>query len=248
MWVNIPSLSLQAIDEGQVLDMRICLGSLETKTPVLNSHIKRMDFNPQWIIPKSIIRKSVCHHAGDNAYFDNRNYFIRERKTGKTVDPSVATGSMLCSNVYMVIQRGGKGNALGRVIFRFDNDYSIYLHDTSSTGAFSHKNRAVSHGCIRVEKPFELAVFMLADKNERLIDRMKYSMTADYDTRPHENEGNAVPTDRKKMLRSQSVTPEIPVFIAYYTLYPDIHGRLVEFPDIYGYDSVVLDGIKSFMQ
>lgn len=248
VWVNIPSLSLQAIDEGQVLYMRICLGSLETKTPVLNSHIKRMDFNPQWIIPKSIIRKSVCHHAGDNAYFDNRNYFIRERKTGKTVDPSVATGSMLCSNDYMVIQRGGKGNALGRVIFRFDNDYSIYLHDTSSTGAFSHKNRAVSHGCIRVEKPFELAVFMLADKNERLIDRMKYSMTADYDTRPHENEGNAVPTDRKKMLRSQSVTPEIPVFIAYYTLYPDIHGRLVEFPDIYGYDSVVLDGIKSFMQ
>ena len=77
---------------------------------------------------------------------------------------------------------------------------------------------------------------------------MKYSMTADYDTRPHENEGNAVPTDRKKMLRSQSVIPEIPVFIAYYTLYPDIHGRLVEFPDIYGYDSVVLDGIKSFMQ
>ena len=103
--------------------MRICLGSLETKTPVLNSHIKRMDFNPQWIIPKSIIRKSVCHHAGDNAYFDNRNYFIRERKTEKTVDPSVATGSMLCSNDYMVIQRGGKGNALGRVIFRFDNDY-----------------------------------------------------------------------------------------------------------------------------
>lgn len=248
VWVNIPSLSLQAVDETQVLDMRICCGRLETKTPVLNSYIKRMDFNPQWIIPKSIIRKSVLQHAGDNAYFDSHNYYIRERKTGKTIDPTVATGSMLCSNDYMVIQRGGKGNALGRVIFRFDNDFSIYLHDTSNAGAFLHRSRAVSHGCIRVEKPFDLAVFMLDCKDERLINKMKYSMTAEYDTRPCGDGGNGGQVNRKTMQGSQAVNPEIPIFIAYYTIYPDSHGRLVEFPDIYGYDAVMLDGIKSFMR
>jgi L,D-transpeptidase YcbB len=248
VWVNIPSLSLQAIDNEQILDMRICLGSLETKTPLINSYIKRIDFNPQWIIPKSIIKKSVCQHAGDNAYFDNHNYFIRERKTGKIISPSAVTCDMLCSSDYLVIQHGGKGNALGRVIFRFDNDFSIYLHDTSNPEVFSHRSRTVSHGCVRVEKPFELAVFMLADKDNELIDKMRYSITTEYDANSAGNDGDADKIDRQKMLRSLDVTPEIPIFIAYYTLYPDSYGHLTEFPDIYGYDSVVLDGIRNFIR
>ena len=246
--VNIPSMHLVAVDGEKQLSMRIGLGSMETKTPLLNSRIKRMDFNPQWIIPKSIIKKSIRQHAGNKDYFEKHNYFIRERATGKIVDPSVATGELLCSNDYMVIQRGGRNNALGRVIFRFDNDYSIYLHDTSNPGVFSRSDRSVSHGCIRVEKPFDLAVFMLADKNERLIEKMKYSMTVDYDTHPQCEEDQTSKINMEMMIKSQIVSPEIPLFMTYYTLYLDIRGQLIEYPDVYGYDAVVLDCLKRFMR
>ncbi len=243
VWVNIPSLSLQAFDGAQTLDMRVCLGSLATKTPMLNSYIKRMDFNPQWIIPMSIIKSSVCHYAGDADYFNRHNYFIKERKTGKTVDPTAVTSDMLRSGSYAVVQRGGNSNALGRVVFRFDNDYSVFLHYTSNPGVFSRSHRTISHGCVRVEKPLDLAVFMLADKDDALIGKINHSITAEYDSSPAGNKAS-----RRKMLGSLRVKPEVPVFIAYYTLYPDSQGRLEEFPDIYGYDKVVLDGIRKFIR
>lgn len=58
---------------------------------------------------------------------------------------------MLISGAYGIAQRGGKGNALGRIIFRFDNNFSVFLHDTNSKGVFGQEDRGVSHGCIRIE-------------------------------------------------------------------------------------------------
>ena len=202
-----------------------------------------MDFNPQWIIPKSIIKKSVKHHAGDVGYFESRDYFIRQRSTGKEISPAAVTGDMLMSSDYMVIQRGGEGNSLGRIIFRFDNDYSIYMHDTSNRSVFARGDRSVSHGCIRVEKPYELACFMLADKDERLMQRIKYSMTVKYG---RHRTGEDDPIDRKMMLHSQKVEPQVPIFITYYTLYPDATGTLVGHNDIYGFDPVIYNRIQKY--
>ena len=103
---------------------------------------------------------------------------------------------MLLSGAYKVVQRGGEGNALGRIVFRFPNNFSVYLHDTSSREAFSRFDRGVSHGCIRVEKPLELAVFLLQDKEEALIDKLIYSTTVDMKTDPRNNE--------KRLLREQN--------------------------------------------
>lgn len=240
--VNIPSVHLLAVDGSERLTMRIGLGSLETKTPLLTSRIKRMDFNPQWVIPKSIVKKSMAHHAGNRAYFDSHNYFILQKSTGKHVDPSNATRDMLLSSDYSVVQRGGIGNALGRVIFRFDNNFSIFMHDTSNPGVFSQADRSVSHGCIRVERPFDLSVFMLQDKDQTLIDHIRYSMTVKYapgresvDADGNEKEH----IDKKRMVRSVPVNPEVPIFITYFTLYPDSDGHLVAYPDIYGFDAAL---------
>lgn len=188
----------------------------------------------------------MCH-AGSRAYFDSHNYFIRERKTGNSVDPSMVSGEMLMSRDYMVVQRGGIGNALGRVIFRFDNNFSIFMHDTSNPDVFSRSDRSVSHGCIRVEKPFDLAVFMLKDKDERLMEKMRYSMTVNYDTRVNAEEKNTQQIDNGMMVRSLAVKPEIPLFITYYTMYPDSQGNIVSYPDIYGYDAVIYDKISRFL-
>lgn len=237
--VNIPSLSLWAHDENEDITMRIGVGSLETKTPIITSFVKRMDFNPQWVMPKSIVKKSVCPHAGNNSYFESHNYFIRERNSGKVISPENVTSSMLLSKDYSVVQRGGMGNALGRVIFRFDNDYSIFLHDTSNPGVFSRIDRTVSHGCIRVERPYDLAVFMLANKDEKLMEKMKYSMTVKYGEQANEPNGENINIDRSMMVRSVNIKPLVPIYITYYTLYPDKNGTLIRYNDIYGYDEVI---------
>ena len=245
--VNVPTQQLEAVDKDNRMTMRIALGSMETKTPLLNGRIKRIDFNPQWIIPKSIIKASVRHHAGDVGYFERHNYFVRERKSGKIISPAFVTADMMMSHDYHVVQRGGKGNALGRIIFRFDNDYSIYLHDTSSPAVFANRNRIVSHGCIRVERPYDLAVFMLADKDERVMEKMKYSIAVDLSNEGGEADDRPA-IDKSKLLHSLSVKPTVPLFITYYTLYPNADGVMTGYDDIYGFDPVIYAKIQNFIK
>ena len=232
VFVNVPAFHLDAVDGDSVMNMRVVCGTVSTKTPLLHSEIKRMELNPQWIIPRSIIEKDIARHAGDKSYFDRRRYFIRERKTGKKVDPYHVSRSGLLSGKYLVAQEGGKGNSLGRIIFRFDNNFSVYLHDTSSPGVFSRDNRGASHGCVRVQRPFDLAVFLLADKDEDVIDKIQYSMTMD----AKNADGSPASVDKSRVIHSLPVEPHVPVFISYYTMYPDKDGRMCEYPDVYGYD------------
>ena len=135
-------------------------------------------------------------------------------------------------------QEGGKGNSLGRIIFRFDNNFSVYLHDTSSPGAFSRDNRGASHGCVRVQRPFDLAVFLLDEKDEDVLDKINYSMTTDLKASVVKNEdgSGAKPVDKKRIINSLPVEPHVPVFISYFTMYPDKDGTMREYPDVYGYD------------
>lgn len=233
--VNIPSFHLMAIDRHDTLTMRIGCGSNKTKTPLLNSHIKRMEINPQWFVPRSIILHDLIHKVGNIAYFKSRNYYVREVATGKEVDLGRVTRSMLLSGAYGVVQRGGIGNALGRIIFRFDNNFSVFLHDTNSKGVFGREDRGVSHGCVRVEKPYEFAVFLLSDKNQKLLDKIKYSMTAD----SLEN--------RRMVVSGVKVNPQVPLFITYYTLYPMAGGWLAEYPDVYGYDKVIYGMLSKYL-
>lgn len=233
--VNLPSFHLMAVDGADTLNMRIGCGSFETKTPLLFSHIKRMDVNPQWVIPRSIIDKDIVRHAGNSSYFKSRNFFVADRTTGEEVPLGSVTRQMLDSRQYSVVQRGGKGNSLGRIIFRFDNNFSVFLHDTSNRGVFGREDRGVSHGCVRVEKPFDLAVFLLAEKDEQLIDRIKYSMTADS------------LAEKARVVRSVKVEPAVPLYITYFTLYPMAGGRMEEYSDVYGYDAAIYQSLKKYM-
>lgn len=252
--VNIPSYHLRIVDGDTASTMRIAFGSIETKTPIMISKVKRMDINPQWIMPRSIIKSSILPRLGNSSYFAQRQYFIRNRKTGETVSPRAVTAAMLLSGQYLVGQRGGEGNALGRIIFRFDNDLAIYLHDTSSREVFSQSSRDVSHGCVRVEHPFEFAVFLLGDKDERIIEKIRYSMQADVsplgiprDQLTPRMLAVADTLQRKKLVGSVNVTPQVPIFILYFTLYPDHSGRLESFADVYGYDKVIYRALQNYI-
>lgn len=249
--VNLPSQLLIAVDGETTLSMRIGCGANETKTPLLTSEISRVDFNPEWIIPSSIVKKSILPHVGDETFMERHNYYVRERKTGKAVDSKLVTTEMLSSGEYRVVQRGGKGNALGRVIFRFNNNFSVFLHDTSSPSVFERDNRCVSHGCIRVERPFDLAVFMLADKDEKLIDKIDYTMNewhSKYEKGNADATSEEPETDRSRYLGSLKVNPPVPLFITYYTIYPDENNVLRKYNDIYGYDEAIYTQLKQFLQ
>lgn len=252
--LNVPSQELDAIDGDNTLSMRVVCGSQKTKTPLLQSYISRIEINPQWIIPKSIVKKSVAQHAGDAGYFERHRYFIQERKTGKQVNPTVATPAMLLGNEYLVIQRGGKGNALGRMVFRFKNNFSVYLHDTSNPGLFSANDRLASHGCVRVQRPYDLAAFLLGDKDEVLLDKIKYSFTVDFPepskSNNDEEDNGAVPTvkvDKARLVRWVTLTPQVPLYITYYTLFNTANGQLRSYPDIYGYDNALYETLKLYL-
>lgn len=120
------------------------------------------------------------------------------------------------------------------------------MHDTSNRGVFAQGDRSVSHGCIRVEKPYELAVFMLNDKDEQLMEKMRYSMTVKYGRHRTGDDDQNDPIKQKMMLRSLKVEPQVPIFITYYTLYPDKSGKLVAYNDIYGFDPVIYSRLQKY--
>lgn len=236
--VNIPSFHLYAIDNDDTLSMRIGCGSFKTKTPLLTSAIKRMDVNPQWVVPRSIAEKEMSRYFS-RSYCERRGFYVMDRSTGKEVPMSQVHAGLLHDPNYAVVQRGGKGNSLGRLIFRFDNNFAVYLHDTSSREVFSRNDRGVSHGCVRVEKPFELAKFILKGKSEKMLDNLYYCMTAD-------SLG-----DKSRILGSIKVDPPMPLYLTYYTIYPmrgtDRRGW-VEYPDVYGFDRVIYQFLKKNYQ
>jgi len=223
--VNVPSFYLRAVDEDSVLSMRVACGALSTKTPLLNSAIERMDVNPQWVMPLSIVKKQIISQLGNRYYFDSHRYFIRDRVTGKSVPLEDVTRDMIESGKYAVVQEGGEGNSLGRIIFRFDNDLSIYLHDTSSKDVFARENRGVSHGCVRVQYPYELATFLIGNDNTKMLSRIRYSMSADVSSLGRGRErlsserlASADTLKRSMLIGSVNVTPKVPVHIVYYTI------------------------------
>lgn len=245
--VNVPAFHLWAIGPDSVLDMRVACGALRTKTPLLSSRITHMEVNPEWVIPMSIVRDDVARHAGDSAYFARHRYYITNRKSGKRVSLKAATVGMLLSGNYRVAQEGGAGNSLGRIIFRFPNNFSVFLHDTSSPGAFMRDNRGVSHGCVRVQRPFDLAVFMMEkDPDEWLLDKLRISMGMKPETEQGiemmEELDPAEPAPR--LIHSLNVPSRVPLYIIYNTIFLTPDGTMQYYPDVYGYDKAVAEALK----
>ena len=241
VWVNLAGYELTAVDTKQdtSFTMRICGGGQKHKSPLLTSEISYMELNPYWVIPQSIVRKEIVpSHVGDSAYFARNNYHAINKETKEEVDPTLLTEQQLRSARYTLRQEKGEGNSLGRLIFRFPNRFSVYLHDTNNRGAFWRENRGVSHGCIRLERPLDLAIFLMGNgADEFTIDRIRISIDLPPLTargkRYKETHPDATPMGYYKFPEST------PLWIDYYTLYPDARGTLQEHPDTYHYDTEI---------
>lgn len=248
--VNLAGMNLQAIDtkHEDTLHMKVCIGSRKNKSPMLTSQIERVEMNPYWNIPYSIVKNEIApRHAGDVAYFTRNRYRIINKSSDEETDPATVTASMLLSGQYRVRQDNGEGNSLGRLIFRFPNRFSIFLHDTDNKRAFTRENRAISHGCIRVEKPLELAVFLLDEPDEDIINKIRTAIGLPPLEGTDEKATDETPGENTPLrTTTQRFKPPVPIFIQYYTLFPAANGEWGDYPDPYGYDDLLLEKMDAF--
>jgi len=227
--VNIADFSLDVIDKGKsVLHMNVCVGEPGDKqTPQIGSMIRLVQINPVWNIPHSIARNEISRYAAADRYYLS-DHHIRTFKKGKLIrdTESIDWASADISD-YSFQQQPGSENSLGRIKFLFDNASSVYLHDTPVRTVFKQKMRAISHGCVRVEKPLDLASALFAkDEKYKLI---KSGMQRGY--------------PRAKFI---SLPQQIPVRLLYYTAWLDDKGMIRFTKDIYGLDKVVYEAMKNF--
>jgi murein L,D-transpeptidase YcbB/YkuD len=220
--VNIPAFYLGAYDQGQpVLQMKVVVGRDYggRATPIFSDSMSYLIFDPYWNVPESIAEREILPKATRDPSYLTRNRFEVVRGWGPvTVIP---TSSLSRSELapghfrYRLRQKPGPGNALGRVKFIFPNDYNVYLHDTPEDQLFSERVRAFSHGCIRVEKPAQLAAFVLGPQGWTAT-QAEAAMNAG-------------------MWRRVTLTRKLPVYIAYFTAF-DRNGELAFRPDVYDQD------------
>jgi L,D-transpeptidase YcbB len=183
IYVNVPAFRLSAFDQGkQVLDMKVIVGQdYEDKaTPVFSDVMETVVFRPYWNVTPDIAAKEIFPKINANPGYLAANDYELYRENGAT----------------RVRQKPGEKNSLGLVKFLFPNDFNIYLHDTPNHELFDKDVRAFSHGCIRVEKPAELAQWVLGWDATKVDSAM------------HGSDNNAVKVPQK-----------IPVFIVYGTAY-----------------------------
>lgn len=243
--VNVAAFMLQAIDneKDSILEMRICCGSPRNKTPLLTSKISYMELNPYWNVPQSIIRKEIIpSYRRDTSYFRRNRMKVYDLQ-GNAVNPHSIKWSKYKGGVPFTIKQDNKqGNSLGRIIFRFPNEFAVYLHDTPSRWAFMKVNRAVSHGCVRLEKALDFAFFLLKDKDDVTMDRIRVAM----DLRAETEEGKkTISKPNYKELKQYTLKESIPLFLDYYTTFYSKDGELSYCDDIYKYDEPLLEALRN---
>lgn len=229
--VNLPAFELALVEDGrspeQTLRSRVVVGAKNSATPSFSDEIDEIVFHPTWAVPDSISTKEILPGLSkDPGRIARENMKVVSRvegEEGAEVDPRVVPWYALGekSFPYLIVQQPGEGNPLGRVKFRFPNDHAIYLHDTNAPQLFDESVRALSHGCVRVQRADELARALVEDLEGWSEDRVKDAM--------------ALKPGVKPVPRHVKLDPPVPVHLLYFTA--TVSGSEVTYhDDVYGRD------------
>ncbi|HEE0104607.1 TPA: L,D-transpeptidase [Citrobacter gillenii] len=219
--VNIPAYSLVYYQNGnQVLDSRVIVGRPDRKTPMMSSALNNVVVNPPWNVPPTLARKDILPKVwNDPGYLERHGYTVmRGWNSKETIDPwQVDWATITPSNLPFRFQQApGARNSLGRYKFNMPSSDAIYLHDTPNHNLFQKDTRALSSGCVRVNKASELANMLLQDagwNDSRISDALKQGDT-----------------------RYVNIRQNIPVNLYYLTAFVGPDGRTQYRTDIYNYD------------
>jgi L,D-transpeptidase YcbB len=269
--VNIPDFRLFIFDNGKkTFNSKICCGIKRSsyyyerlkvykktrnwrnkpddwETPNMYGEISYMVLNPTWSVPPSIMREEIAYKLKkDSTYLRDKNFKVY--KDGVEVDPMSVQLTELHSDKipYRIVQNPGAGNALGKIKFMFNNPFGIYLHDTPTRPPFNQSNRAVSHGCVRVEKPLPLAEFLLRNHPGWNINYLKIEIGQKLEDKSIVSEYYKKRSSLRKYASIGQTTDVIlsqktPVYIDYYTAWVDDEGVIQFRADVYDRDKVLLE-------
>jgi len=172
--VNIPSAQLKVYEGSKTtLQMKLILGKASTPTKTLSTYIEQVTINPYWTVPKSIIVNEMIPKIQKDIQYLSKNRLAVLNENYKVVNPYQVNWATidLVNFPYLIRQATGCENALGILKLEFENPFSMYLHDTPEKQLFKNKNRFLSHGCMRMEKPIEMGRFLLVN-NLKAIDTL----------------------------------------------------------------------------
>ena len=269
--VNIPDFMLFIYDNGEeIFNTKVCTGIKRSsyyqnqfkiykktkqwrdkpddwETPNMYGEISYMVLNPTWSVPPSIMREEIAFKLKkDSTYLRDKNFKVY--KDGVEIDPMTVELAELHSDriPYRIIQDPGAGNALGKVKFMFNNPFGIYLHDTPNRPPFNKSNRAVSHGCVRVEKPLPLAEFLLRNHPKWNMDYLKIEIGQKVEDKSIVSEYYKKRSSLRKYASLGETTDVIlsqktPVYIDYYTTWVNDQGVIQFRADVYGRDKTLLE-------
>ncbi len=214
-------------DRKPVWSTRVVVGKTYHKTPVFRAEMKYVVFNPTWTVPYSIATKEMLPAIRrDPNYLATRNFDVKNRN-GDIVDPASIDWDNVTrrSFPYTFVQRPGTRNALGEIKFMFPNQYSVYLHDTPSKSLFGRAERTFSHGCVRVENPFDFAEVLLEPDG--------------WDQERIQAERNT------RVTKSIFLSEPLPVLLLYWTAEIGDDGQVRFYDDVYERDAAVLAALDS---
>jgi len=209
-------------DDKPVWTSRVIVGRPERPTPVLRDQMEYIEINPRWTVPPTILKKDILPAMRRNPGYLKKKGLRVVTREGKPVSPgSVDWNTSAASFPYMIRQPPGERNALGQIKFMFPNRFSVYLHDTPHRGLFARPKRLYSSGCVRVQKPWELAELVLNDPKRWSREKL----------------ANMVASKRTRWIRLEK---PLPVILTYWTADVGADGRVMFREDVYDRDPAVL--------
>lgn len=223
--VNIPAYTLDFyLNNDIILDSKVIVGRADRKTPIMSSALNNVVINPPWSVPTSLARKDIAPKGKmDPSYFSRKGYTVYSGwgQDAYEIDPyTIDWENITPANFpYRIRQAPGSSNSLGRYKFNMPSSDAIYLHDTPNHSLFNKNARAISSGCVRVNKASELATILLGDAGwaqTRIDGALKEGST-----------------------RYVNIPDRIPVYLYYQTAWVDKDQQPQYRADIYQYDGSV---------
>ena len=221
VFINQPAFTASYIDGGvEKLKMKTVIGKTTNQTSFFQDEIEQVDYNPYWGVPQSIIVNEMLPRLrSDPSYLDRAGYEVTDSR-GQRVPSSAIDWSQYGAKVpYSVRQAPSEANALGELKILFPNKHAIYMHDTPQKALFNRDNRAFSHGCIRLSDPRGMAAAVLGTDVGHVAAKLK--------------QGHSF----------EKVSRKIPVYVAYFTAWPDLSGKVEYFGDVYDRDTKLMEAV-----
>lgn len=222
VFINTPAFTASYVEDGQEkLSMRTVVGGLSTQTYFFQDEIQYVEFHPFWGVPRSIlVNKYLPKLYSDPSYLDRNGFEVVDRR-GRAIPSSSVNWAQYGANLpYDVRQRPGRGNALGEMKIMFPNSHAIYMHDTPEKHLFDRDNRALSNGCVRLADPRAMAAAVLGWDRQQVDRRLEGQ---------HGRENLSV---------------KVPVYVAYFTAWPNAAGTVEYFNDVYSRDEKTREAIE----